>query len=402
MRLPPPLVALSGVAAATIPSSLHMLDSIMSRGQGTVSSSGAVTSTLESGLLAAALAAAITQYPSSPSFPRYADYLGQVISVASPALGDAAHDAAAVPLDRFSIATGIDAARAAAAAPIPAVAAVDAAYLAVNASLALQPRNPDGGFWYYVYPDWSYLDGMYSLLPFMAAARPAVDYADMALQVRLLARRCRHADSGLYVHGYDWSRTAVWADPVTGASPLVWGRSLGWFLAGLVQAWERLDCHDRRGEGDAPCAEMREAVVDAAPRLVALADAETGAWWQLPTLGGRPGNFLESSSTALFVFALLKARRLGLLEAVSGCCGEGCGGADRIRRAALRAYDYARANFVTDAGNGTVGFNGTVAVCSLNSTATFEYYTSRPLVPNGLLGSAAFVLASLEVEKLAA
>lgn len=402
----------AGIAVAAPPSSLHMLESLMVRDQG-VTSSGAVTSTLESGLLAIALAAAVSQYPDAASAARHTDYLVKVLAAAAPDLRDATRDATK-PLDRFSIHTGVDGARAV-HAPIgddPAAASViGAAYDAINASLALQTRNPDGGLWYYVYPEWSYLDGLFSLLPFMAAAAPAPapNYTDMALQVRLLADHCHDVPSGLYLHGYDWSRKAVWANAETGASPYVWGRSLGWFLAGLVQTWETMGCAgDKKsgdGERDALCAETKRIVAGAAPRLVSYADSATGVWWQLPTLGSHPGNFLESSSTALFIFSLLKAQRLDLLAGgaeAAQCCGHGCGDGGKIQKAALRAYDYVKTHFVTDSGNGTIGFDKTVAVCSLNSTATFEYYTSRPLVPNGLLGEAAFVLASLEVEKLAA
>ena len=42
----------------------------------------------------------------------------------------------------------------------------------------------------------------------------------MELQFDLLWQRCRQNDTGLLVHGYDYSKTAVWADPVTGASPV--------------------------------------------------------------------------------------------------------------------------------------------------------------------------------------
>ncbi|KAJ6789677.1 hypothetical protein PWT90_05158 [Aphanocladium album] len=400
--------ASAGAAVAAgdaLPSSLRMIESLMTRDQG-VTSSGAATSTLESGILAIALADAAEQYPSSSS-AKYTDYLAKVLAAAAPDLSNATRDATK-PLDRFSIFTGVNDAHAVhARIEDDSAGVIGAAYDAINASFALQTRNPDGGLWYYVYPEWSYLDGIFSLLPFMAAAAPRPNYTDMALQVRLVTEHCHDNSSGLYFHGYDWSRKAVWADAHTGASPYVWGRSLAWFLAGLVQTWEVMDCRGKTNGGsghDALCAELRRIMSGAAPRLVSYADGETGAWWQLPTLGSRQGNFLESSSTALFIFSLLKAQRLGLLTGAgaSKCCGDGCNDGDVIQKAALKAYDYTKTNFVTHFGNGTIGFDKTVAVCSLNSTATFEYYTSRPLVPNGLLGEAAFVLASLEVERLAA
>ncbi|CAO2652668.1 Nn.00g009510.m01.CDS01 [Neocucurbitaria sp. VM-36] len=67
---------------------------------------------------------------------------------------------------------------------------------------------------------------------------------------------------------------------------------------------------------------------------------------------------------------------------------------------AVKAYEYVRDTFVVNNSNGTLGWNGTVGVCSLNSTATYEYYIGQPIVYNSVLGSAAFVLASLEFEDL--
>lgn len=383
------LAALAGVttgaSVAQTPPSQRMLDGIMSRKQGIVSS-GQATSTLESGILSIALEATIAQYPSTR--PQLADYLSRVLDTTAADLLNATADALK-PLDRLSVATAIS--DAASYISLPPTAS--SALRPLTESLPLQKRNPDGGFWYYVYPEWSYLDGMFSLLPFMAGDPPQ-NYTDMALQVSLVADRCYQPASGLYVHGYDWSKTAVWANKTTGASPYVWGRSLGWFLSGLVQTWERMECAKKQEHGDrsktkdALCSDMQHIFSNAAAKLVTFADRKTGAWWQLPTFPGREGNFLESSSTALFIFSLLKAQRIGMFESAVA------------KHAALRAYGYAKCKFVTKDAEGVLGYNQTVVVNSLNSTASYEYYTSRPIVPNGLLGEAAFVLASLEVERL--
>ncbi|EFZ03254.1 hypothetical protein MAA_00328 [Metarhizium robertsii ARSEF 23] len=144
-------------------------------------------------------------------------------------------------------------------------------------------------------------------------------------------------------------------------------------------------------KASASFANASNITVQVSGALVRHADPATGAWWQIVTLPGVGANYLESSSTALFTFALLKALRTGLL----------CGRTPDYRGTALRAYNYTVGRFVTDTGNGTIGFDKTVSVCSLNSSASFEYYTTRPLVPNSLLGESAFVLAALEVERLA-
>lgn len=276
---------------------------------------------------------------------------------------------------------------------------------------------------YYVYPNWSYLDGTISFLPFMVSSS-SWSYTDALNQITLLWTFCAQqtnattnnaSHDSLLVHGYDATKTAVWANPVTGGSPYVWGRSLGWYLMGLVNAWEVLTTSDSDSDNevgssncreDVSCAELMLGIqsqfTSLIHHLVPYADAETGAWWQLPTFPGRAGNFRESSSTALFVFAILKGLRLDLLTSDEEVYQHTNSTTSRtsLTEVALRAYYTLVNDFVVDYGNGTLGYNGTVTVCSLNSTATYEYYTQRPINLNAPLGEGAFILASLEVERL--
>ncbi|KAI7775044.1 hypothetical protein LA080_007426 [Diaporthe eres] len=389
--------------ATTKPLSTRMIESAISRQHGVVSS-GASTSTLESGVLALSTQAWLGLYGSSPSPPDqvadFVSYVNEIIASvsAAPAFSNVTA-AALLPLDRLSIAQAILNLEEAPGADGELTAAEALTLDTLNSSLALQRRNQFGGLWYYVYPYWSYLDGAVSFLPYMAEPSSAYSAADMLLQITLLYEKCFQESTGLVVHGYDASKTAVWANNATGASPYVWGRSLGWYLAGLVNAWEVLtdeggDCGNNR-TGAGGCADLLAAIQHQATtlttNLVQYADEETGVWWQLPTFPGREGNFLESSSTVLYIFSILKGLRLGLLE-----------DDQPLADVALRAYDYAASEFVVDYGNGTLGWNGTVIVCSLNSTATYEYYTGRPIVFDAPLGEAAFVWASLEVERLGA
>lgn len=369
--------------------STWMIQSIMSRNQGVVSS-GAVTSTLEAGILSLALENWLGQYPTSPLAGNVSSYLQHVLDRVDVSFPNAAATAK-LPLDRLSVGQGL-----LGLPPRTLLSTNQSTALArLNASLAVQKRNPEGGLWYYVYRNWSYLDGVVSFLPFMA--KVGWSRKDMRTQIVLLWRHCYDLDSGLLVHGYDYSKTAVWANKATGGSRYVWGRALGWHLAGLVNGWEALQTTAHFGaDADGTDADSKKtASLETAIRLqmssltsslVRAADDATGAWWQLPTLPGRPGNFLESSSTMLFVFALHKAVRLGLAP-------------PDVLEAAQRAWDYTWDTFVIRNANGTLSWNGTVASCSLNSTASYEYYTTRPIVLNSLLGEAAFVLAALQVEK---
>ncbi|OWZ01148.1 Glycoside hydrolase [Phytophthora megakarya] len=369
-----------------------MIESVMSRKQGVVSS-GAVTSTLESGVLTLAIQSWLNVYSNDGDADRVAkftEYADAVVASISPTF-KSPEAAAKMPLDRLTIGQALLDIN----ATQGTLTATETETLSMlNSSLGLQNRNQYNGFWYYVYPYWSYLDGAVSFLPFMAAA-PGWSYEDMLLQIELLYLNTYDKSTALVVHGYDASKTAVWANKVTGASPYVWGRSLGWYLAGLVNAYEQLgNC---AGETDSACERLTDAiqlqVSQLCKSIVTYADKDTGVWWQLPTLGGKQGNFLESSSTMLYTFAILKSLRVGLLNDDT----------DALETAAMKAYNYTvnSGAFLLDYHNGTFGWNGTVTVCSLNSTASYEYYTGRPIVHNHALGEGAFILASLEVEQLA-
>jgi rhamnogalacturonyl hydrolase YesR len=410
-----PLTVLSHPKSHSPPLSQQMLSSIMARSQGIISS-GHSTSTLESGVLALALSTSISQYPSQSHI--LMPYLNDVLAAIVPDLTNATADAK-MPLDRFSVASALI--HKAESGSLTEVE--EQALSALTKSFTLQERSPSGELWYYVYPHWSYLDGIHSIIPFMAS-QPRVNYTDIVLQVVLLTQHCVHR-SGLYVHGYDESRTAVWADASTGGSPFVWGRSLGWFMGGLVEGWEIL-CMDKdttnndkdHGPNDPrtladTCAVLQNTFVSIISPLLDLADEDTGAWWQLTTFPNREGNFLESSSTMLFAWSMLKAARIGIFSTPPSPCPNSKPYSlleERALKASLKAYEYTTGTspegFLIRYSNGTqgytntLGFDKTVAVNSLNSSATYEYYTSRPFVIDSLLGESAFVLAGLEVERL--
>ncbi|KAF4589071.1 glycosyl Hydrolase Family 88 [Ophiocordyceps camponoti-floridani] len=374
------------VAAAAIPYSRMMLNSLQTRSQG-IATSGAKSSTLESAVLALSVEALSAQYGPRGYAPDDDDlFIGAVLDLAAKPFPDSAR-AVDQPMDRFALATAIN--RATAMGRVPISPSARLATVAIAASLPFQGRNPDGGLWYYhAYPHWSYLDGLFAILPYMASL-PNRNETDMELQLALVQKHCdRPEGRPLLVHGYDWTRRAFWADMNNGASPHVWGRSVGWLLAGAIETWDLLGCGQGRASPSL-CNRLQRLTISIAECLVNLADAESGAWRQLTVKGGQYGNYLESSSTALYTFALLKGQRIGMLP--SG---------PPYRQVALRAYQYTLQNFVTYEKDTIIGYGRTVSVCSLNSSASYDYYVSRPLEPNSLLGESAFIFASLEVERL--
>ena len=357
------------------PYSRWMASSIMVRQQGIMTGNGGTSELLQAGFTQKAFLALLDQQPDAQSVREYVQTSAESVV---PFVLNATHDALSYPLDRLSNGQALlELSSSSTTGATEKNQSFGAAADALRQSIDLNRRNPEGGLWYFVYPEWSYLDGMYSLAPFYtlytktrsgesedaAAAKAALD--DMYFQVDLLWRHTRHEETGLLVHGYDASRIAVWADPHTGASPYVWDRALGWYFMALVDTLELLHSFEdggEEGEGSEYEGPLLEKFQDLAKAVIAATDPATGAWWQIMDQPGREGNYIESSGSAMFAYALLKGARLGYLESYAS---------DAVR-VGTRAQEYLTKTFVVHEKDDILGYNGTVSVCSLNSTATFE------------------------------
>ncbi|ROV97463.1 hypothetical protein VPNG_08683 [Cytospora leucostoma] len=332
---------------------------------------GGVSEPLQAGFTQKAFAALIAQYPDNDIHAQ--DYLEASVDSVVPYLSNATKDALSYPLDRLSNGNALISLLAGAQGSSPnKTSSYKAAVDGLRQSINLNRRNEEGGLWYFTYPNWSYLDGIYSLVPFYTLYtvshsgsngtllnQTAID--DLTFQVDLIWQHCLNASSGLLVHGYDDSRTAVWANPVTGASPHVWGRSLGWFLMALVDTLEMLP---RASSTSKTIDTLIEKFRYLSAAVIQAVDPVTGGWWQVLDLPGLEKNYIESSGSAMFTYALLKGHRLGYLKHNATATAA---------VVARRAYEYVTDAFVLRELNGTLGYNGTVSVCSLNSTASYEW-----------------------------
>ncbi|EEA24146.1 hypothetical protein TMatcc_007223 [Talaromyces marneffei ATCC 18224] len=378
------------VTAATTTNnySTWMADSIISRGQGIAPETPTASTYLQIGIVQHAL----LQLLDSPvaSFSAKEKYRAYVQRGTESILGkflNASQDAL-YPLDRFSLGRGLlevyidDVDR----------QTVKEGLDVLNESIALQPRNQYGGLWYFTYPNWSYLDGMYSYTSFASlytthfnpGATPETTH-DIIDQLDLLWSHCFDNTTDFLFHGYDASKTAVWANPITGASPIVWGRAMGWYFMALIN-WLELN-YFLQLEESLQWRYVQSRFVSLANALVRAADPVSGAWLQVLNHPGREGNYIESSGSAMFVYGLYKGVRLDYLPQQQ-----------KYRETADKAYEYLARMFVVNNENGTLSWNGTVSVCSLNSTADYQYYVMQPLLFDSVHGSASFVLASLENE----
>ncbi|KAL4955487.1 glycosyl hydrolase [Aspergillus filifer] len=255
--------------------------------------------------------------------------------------------------------------------------------------LDFTPRNQDGGFWHRrpTYPNQMWLDGLYMASNYYAQwtawfePNNKTAWDDIILQYDLIEAHTRDKKTGLLFHGYDASGVAVWADPVTGAAPHIWDRAVGWYFVSLV---ELLEYFPKTHPGYARTLKRYQTLAAAVKR----SQAESGGWWLILTQGWTddPRNYIESSGSAMFVYALLRGIREGFIPAAE------------YEATALLGYDTLVNDFVTHNANGTINFEGTVEVGSLSGNGTFEYYVSIPLVVNDYKGGGPFIYASYELE----
>ena len=244
------------------------------------------------------------------------------------------------------------------------------------------PRTSTGNYWHkQIYPNQVWLDGLYMGLPFQiewgVATGDSGLVRDGVLQFKTALELTRRPD-GLYAHACDVSRKMPWCDPVTGHSHTLWSRSLGWLAMALVDSLQLLP-DDLSGE----LAPSAAAFLKSAARY----QTDTGRWWQITDRPHLPGNYLESSATAMFAYAFQVAERLGL-----------CPGAKDI---GIRALNALSDTALSPDSDGVVRLHDICAVAGLGGAnvlrdGTPTYYLSEPVVADDVKGVGPFLMAVAE------
>lgn len=261
---------------------------------------------------------------------------------------------------------------------------------AIYSQLKTYPRTKSGNFWHKQnYPNQIWLDGLYMGQPFyveyVKKFEDEKDYSDTLNQFKNVRKFIFDEKKHLYYHAYDESREMFWCNKLTGCSPNVWGRAVGWFVMALVDVLELLE-----GKSE----ELKELLKEVVEGMIPY-QHKSGMWYQVVDKGNESGNYLESSGTLMLSYGILKGIRLGYLSKEYTEYGK-------------KAFQGTVDHYVSEL-NGEVLLGGICKSAGLgihpdtgvSRDGSFEYYTKgEQVVSNNGHGVAPLLMAYNEIEQL--
>lgn len=249
-------------------------------------------------------------------------------------------------------------------------------------SLSEHPRLRCGNFWHKaIYPHQIWLDGSYMAFPFMTEySRLSHDDSmleDALNQLRIIRKLMKDKKTGLYYHGYDETRTMIWADRETGLSSEFWLRSMGWLCAALADMCGLLPDNN---EISAMLSDLLEALASCC--------TPDGLLLQLPVRSELSQNYPETSGTLLFAYSALKSYRLGKTS-------------PNIKKAGEKALSAVIENYIILEKGKAPLLKNICLMAGLGSSrnGSAEYYLSEPITENDAKGIAPLIMAYTELMK---
>ena len=255
--------------------------------------------------------------------------------------------------------------------------------------LSTHPRVAEGAFWHKkIYPHQVWLDGLYMGSPFYArygvVFNEPANFDDVAKQFIVADKYTLDVRTGLNYHGWDESRTQQWAHPVTGQSPNFWSRSMGWYMMALVDVLDYLpENHPDRSKLISIFNRLTKA-------LLKYQDKKTGMWYQVTNLPKAKGNYLESTGTAMFSYAIAKGVNNGYLK-------------PKFRKYPVKAFKGLVKHSIIQNADGTYSITRACSVAGLGGTpyrdGSYEYYISEPVRNDDPKVIGPFILAAMELDR---
>jgi unsaturated rhamnogalacturonyl hydrolase len=117
---------------------------------------------------------------------------------------------------------------------------------------------------------------------------------------------------------------------------------------------------------------------------------DSGIWYQVTDMGDREGNYLESTGTSMFAYALAKGVNKGYLPS-------------SYLKVAHKAFDGLTRDLIVMADDGEITITQACAVAGLGGNpyrdGSYEYYVNERKKDNDPKATGPFILAALELDK---
>jgi unsaturated rhamnogalacturonyl hydrolase len=160
---------------------------------------------------------------------------------------------------------------------------------------------------------------------------------------------------------------------------------MGWYHVALVEVLDVMDVsHPERKK-------LLEILNRLTIAIARVQDKSSGVWWQVTDKAGAEKNYLESSASAMFVYAMARAINKGYTN-------------PSYTAVVQRGYAGLMKEFVVKDAEGLTHFTKAVAVGGLggspNRNGTYAYYMSEPIRTDDLKAIGPFMLAALEMESI--
>jgi unsaturated rhamnogalacturonyl hydrolase len=181
------------------------------------------------------------------------------------------------------------------------------------------PRTPENGFWHKnnsSYTNVMMCDGIYMASPFLAKYgalfNDAVATDEAAFQTMIIYSHVYNASNKLVYHAWNYDKTTyTWSNATTGVSSQVWSRGMGWYMMALVDILEYLPTTHPS------YTEIKTALQNLCQGLKTYQDASTGLWYQVVQNPTGAGNWIETTGSGMYIYAMKKAINNNLIDATT-------------------------------------------------------------------------------------
>jgi unsaturated rhamnogalacturonyl hydrolase len=124
--------------------------------------------------------------------------------------------------------------------------------------------------------------------------------------------------------------------------------------------------------------------------LIKYRDEETKLWYQIVDQGSREGNYIEASSSSMYIYAFAKGVNNGYID-------------KKYFDIAIESFNAILKHLVTYDDEGHFYLNNIASVGGLGGKpyrdGSFEYYISEPKRTNDFKGYGPFLLTAIEIQR---